>query len=110
MQIFKNIFIAIALLCNGGATVAAQSDSDYVPDEALSARSERPTLKTNAMIIGVGATNLLDTYLSPRSIVAWMCAFFRTLVARRTPPCGSISSSTRATWLMPTIVRAMAAR
>ena len=65
MQIFKNIFIAIALLCNGGATVAAQSDSDYVPDEALSARSERPTLKTNAMIIGVGSTNLLDTYLSP---------------------------------------------
>ena len=61
MQIFKNIFIAIALLCNGGATVAAQSDSDYVRDAALSARSESRTLQTNAMIIGVGASNLLDT-------------------------------------------------
>ena len=28
-------------------------------------RRERPTLKTNAMMIGVGATNMLDTYLSP---------------------------------------------
>lgn len=65
MQTFKNIFIAIALLCNGGATVAAQSGSDYALDEALSARNGCPTLKTNAMMIGVGATNLLDTYLSP---------------------------------------------
>lgn len=65
MQTFKYIFIAIALLCNGMATVAAQTYGDYASDEALSARSERPTLKTNAMMIGVGATNLLDTYLSP---------------------------------------------
>lgn len=65
MQIFKYIFIAIALLCNEGATVAAQSGSDYASDEALSARNGCPTLKTNAMMIGVGATNLLDTYLSP---------------------------------------------
>ena len=56
MQIFKNIFIAIALLCNGMATVAAQTYGDKALDEAQSARSERPTLKTNAMMIGVGAT------------------------------------------------------
>ena len=65
MQTFKYIFIAIALLCNGGATVAAKTYGDKALDEAQSARSERPTLKTNAMMIGVGATNLLDTYLSP---------------------------------------------
>ena len=65
MQTFKYIFIAIALLCNGMATVAAQTYGNKALDEAQSACSERPTLKTNAMMIGVGATNLLDTYLSP---------------------------------------------
>ena len=109
MQTFKYIFIAIALLCNEGATVAAQSGSDYAPDEALSARSEHPTLKTNAMMIGVGATNLLDTYLSPEKYRG-LDVRFLSHTRREKDSTASISFSTRATWLMPTTGRAMAVR
>lgn len=110
MQIFKYILIGIALIGNGALPAAAQTLSDSPSAEAQHVRSERPTLKTNAMTIGVGATNMLDTYLSPRSIVALTYASSRTLVARRTPPRGSTSFNTRATLPTPTIVRAMAVR
>ena len=65
MQIFKYILIGIALIGNGALSAAAQTLSDSPSAEAQHVRSERPTLKTNAMMIGVGATNMLDTYLSP---------------------------------------------
>ena len=72
MQIFKYILIGIALIGNGALSASAQTECCSAKteccsaqDEAQAVRRERPTLKTNAMMIGVGATNMLDTYLSP---------------------------------------------
>ena len=54
MPTFKHFIIAALILSSGGTAAARQGDGDA-----------EPTVKTNALMIGVGYTNILDTYLSP---------------------------------------------
>lgn len=65
MRIFRFILIVMSLLGNGCLEGVAQTKNDTPYDQSFALRGERPKLKTNAMMIGVGATNMLDTYLSP---------------------------------------------
>lgn len=60
MKISKLISIAALLL--GGVVAAAASNGDGCHN---SIGIQQPQYKTNALMIGVGYTNILDTYLSP---------------------------------------------
>lgn len=60
MKISK--FISIAALLLGGVVAAAASNGDGCHN---SIGIQQPQYKTNALMIGVGYTNILDTYLSP---------------------------------------------
>ena len=60
MKISKLISIAALLL--GGVVAAAASNGDGCHN---SIGRQQPQYKTNALMIGVGYTNILDTYLSP---------------------------------------------
>lgn len=60
MKISKLISIAALLL--GGVVAAAASNGDGCHNNI---GIQQPQYKTNALMIGVGYTNILDTYLSP---------------------------------------------
>ena len=78
MQIFKNIILMCALICGSSAMQAAtdggacpSADTIYINNDAGSKNNDiggfihRLQLKTNSLMIGIGSTNILDTYLSP---------------------------------------------
>lgn len=60
MKISK--FISTAALLLGGVVAAAASNGDGCHNNI---GIQQPQYKTNALMIGVGYTNILDTYLSP---------------------------------------------
>ena len=62
MKIYK-LLLSVCLL--GCAGIAAASDNKGCDNDVCDASPVPATLKTNALMIGAGATNILDTYLSP---------------------------------------------